>query len=170
MKPLGEALKRNWAVWLAIALPIAMIVFIAASIYLPRLWAPEPQYGFVYSVNNYNYDEAKVRVRNGRLEKVEAAHDEDDKGKLSNPRLYAYHPQSGESQEIDFDEAQKLKLDDRKKSPDGFEVKAGDGYSGPFGGSSEGGVYFSGHGVSHKLNLRGVDNAYNFQFIGWVLQ
>jgi hypothetical protein len=107
-------------------------------------------------------------VRDGKLERVPVDISEDDKVVISDPRLYLYNPRSNESHEITFDEAQALQLDDRKKSPDGFEAKVSFGSGGPFGGSSEGGAYLSGHMTSHKLDLRGIERVYDFQFVGWV--
>jgi len=90
--------------------------------------------------------------------------------RYAEPHLYIYDATIGESAGITFDEAQKLKLDDRKKSPDGFEVSQGGGYSGPFGGGSEPALYIAGHSVSQKLDLRGVNNVYDFEFVGWITQ
>jgi hypothetical protein len=157
--------KKDWPVWLAVAIPFAMVAFVAASIYLPRLWAPEPRYGFLYQVEEYGVS-AALRVEDGVLVREEAGREEGVK--QVEPRLYLYDAATGESRGISFGEAGKLRLDDRKASPDGFTVKAGGGYGGPFGGSSGPSVYLAGHGVSKKLDLRGVDSPYEFQFIGWV--
>ncbi len=173
--------KKNWPVWLAIALPMVMIVFVAASVYLPRMWAPKPQYNFLYQSDErygaaYEYSYT-VYVRNGRLTRqgTNCGQDRDVQGKVGQvvcvePRLYLYDVQTGESRAIELEEAQKLKLDDRTQSPDGFEVKTGGGYSGPFGGSSEMAAYLSGHMMSQKLNLGGLNEVYAFQFLGWTVQ
>jgi hypothetical protein len=160
-------IKKNWSLWLAVALPFAMILFVTGSIYLPKLWAPEPQYGFVYSDDEY-YAPSIFRVVNGRLEKRPMR--TPDEEKYTDPQLYYYDARTKESRDISFEEASALMLDNRSTSPDGFVVKRGGGYGGPFGGSYEAGVYLTGHAVSHKLDLRGIESAYNFSFIGWVVE
>lgn len=167
-------MKKDWSLRLALALPFAMMLFVAASIYLPRLWAPEPKYGFVYS-DNSGYSEYILNVVNGKLVKESPVSDDgsepfrDTKPQYVEPHLYRYDAATKESKSITMEEAQALKLDDRKESPDGFEAVYGGGYGGPFGGGSASpAVYLSGHSVSHKLDLRGIDGAYDFNFIGWV--
>ncbi len=171
-------IKKNWSVWLAVALPVAMILFVAGSIYLPRLWAPKPAYGFVYVANDttkgYVIPSYAVRVVNGKLVKEETRRDdsvpETMKAQYVEPHLYRYDVATGESRSIAFDEAAQLKLDDRIQSSDGFKVSQSGGYSGPFGGSSVPALYLTGHLVSQKLELRGVNNAYDFEFVGWINQ
>lgn len=172
-------IKKDWSLWLAVTLPFAMIVFVAGSIYLPRLWAPKPQYGFVYTVHDSTTDATsiyKTRVVGEKITKEEVVLDENDmdlrnmKPRFAEPHLYRYDAVTGESKNMTFEEAQTLKLDDRKKSPDGFEVSQGGGFSGPFGGGSEPSLYITGHSTSQKLDLRGADNAYEFEFIGWIVE
>lgn len=171
-------IKKDWSLWLAVALPLAMMLFVAGSIYLPRLWAPKPQYSFVYMANDttkgYIIPEYAVSVVDGHVvkefTKQDVALPVDANQRYAEPHLYIYDATTGESAGITFDEAQKLKLDDRKKSPDGFEVSQGGGYGGPFGGGSEPALYIAGHSVSQKLDLRGVNNVYDFEFVGWITQ
>lgn len=173
-------LKKDWSLWLAIALPFAMILFVAASIYLPRLWAPIPTFDFVYAANDmskgYGVPMYNVRVLDGKIIKEESFIPQDEPTPVNKqqnyiePHLYRYDISTGESKNLTFEEAEKLKLDDREKSPDGFDVSQGGGYSGPFGGGSGPAIYLVGHSVSQKLDLRGVDNVYDFEFIGWVIE
>lgn len=171
-------IKKNWSLWLSVALPLAMIVFVAASIYLPRLWAPKPTYSFVYTANDttkgYVIPQYVVRVVNGQLVREDTVQDMTtplaSRPQYVEPHLYRYDVTTGESRSITFDEAVQLKLDDTSNSPDGFKVAQGGGYSGPFGGGSEPAVYMTGHSVSQKLDLRGVSNVYDFEFVGWVVK
>jgi hypothetical protein len=49
-------MKKNLPLTIGLSIPVLMIVFIAASIYLPRLSATQPQFSFLYtSGNNYNH-------------------------------------------------------------------------------------------------------------------
>ncbi|MDD5084043.1 MAG: hypothetical protein PHT88_03905 [Candidatus Moranbacteria bacterium] len=171
-------IKKDWSLRLAIALPLAMIVFVAASIYIPRFFAPKPAYGFVYVANDtskgYFIPEYALRIVDGQLVKEPTQRDEsvptNMKQQYAEPHLYRYDSATEESTSITFEEAAQLKLDDRSKSPDGFEVSQGGGYDGPFGGSSEPALYLVGHFVSQKLDLRGATNVYDFEFIGWVIE
>lgn len=172
--------KKDWSLWLAIALPFAMILFVAASIYLPRLWAPKPIFDFVYAVNDtskgYVVPTYGVRVVDGKITKEETFIPQDEalpankQQRYTEPHLYRYDIATGESRSLTFEEAENLKLDDGKKSPDGFEVSQGGGYDGPFGGGSGPAIYLVGHSVSRKLDLRGVDSVYDFEFVGWVVR
>lgn len=171
-------IKKNWSLWLAVALPVLMIVFVAASIYVPRLWAPKPQYSFVYvshdTTTNYTVPQYNVHVVNGKITKEVVALDETIpatvKQQYIEPRLYRYDAKTGESDDITFEEAKTLKLDDHKQSPDDFSVKQTNGYGGPFDRGSSPALYLVGHSVSQKLDLRGVTNPYDFSFVGWVVQ
>lgn len=173
-------MKKDWSLWLAIALPFAMILFVAASIYLPRLWAPKPTFDFVYTVNDaskgYTVPSYSIRVVNGKITKEEAFMLQDEslpankQIRYAEPHLYRYDISTGESVNLTFEEAEKLKLDDREESPDGFEISRGGGYNGLFDGGSEPAIYLVGHSVSQKLDLRGADNIYDFELIGWVVR
>lgn len=168
---------QDWALRLAILLPVLLFVLVAGAVYLPRLWAKPAQYDFVYakqSSGNAAYD---VSVENGVLVKEEnpdgiapediAKHDV----VLIEPKLYRYHVATGESERITFDTAATLRYQTGVVSKDGYEVKTGYGYSsGPFGGSNEASIYLRSHGASTKIDLTGIDrgNLYNFQFVGWL--
>jgi hypothetical protein len=172
-------IKKDWSLWLAVALPVAMVVFVAASIYIPRFFAPKPQYGFVYvahdTVNGYTIPAYALHITNSQLVKEPTVKDSSVPADVKQPQyvephLYQYDSATGESKSITFEEAQALKLDDRQKSPDGFDVSQGGGYSGPFDGGSAPALYMAGHFVSQKLSLRGVNNVYDFEFVGWVVK
>jgi hypothetical protein len=172
-------IKKNWSMQLAVALPVLMIIFVAVSIYVPQLWAPKPQYSFVYvshdTTNGYAIPQYALRVVDGKVTKETIAIDESiptnvKQPQYTEPHLYIYNTMTRENKSITFEEAQALKLDDRKQSPDDFSVKQTNGYSGPFGGDSSPALYIAGHLTSQKLDLRGVTNPYDFSFVGWVIQ
>lgn len=169
-------MKKDWSLWLAVALPFVMILFVAASIYVPRLWAPQPQYGFLYRSSDtsggYTVASYDVQVKKGKLVKQEVDRsgykDSDSKTDFVEPQLYRYDAMTGESESLTFEEAEALTVDDRKKSPDDFEVSQGGGGSFLFGGGSGSYLYLIGHSLSRKLDLRGIDSSYDFEFIGWI--
>jgi hypothetical protein len=79
-------------------------------------------------------------------------------------------------QEIIFEDAQKLKLDSRLKSPDGYEVVYGSSDYGffPFshGGSDYNAMYLKGHNTSKKLDLQSSTGGRyyyrNRRFLAWI--
>ena len=65
-----KQIKKNIPLVVGLAIPVLMILFVAGSIYIPRLFAPEPKFNFVYSsgedyyygsLNNY------YSVKNGKI-------------------------------------------------------------------------------------------------------
>ena len=171
-----EILKKNITLVIGILIPILMILFVATSIYLPRLFI-SPHYNFLYASGDYYYNRQQYSVRNGRLVKREI--ERPKHYNYSPPRvestLYLYDVAKNESKEISFVEAQSLNLDSSSKSPDGFEVvhgRRGDGFF-PFFFWSErdySDLYLTGHGVSKKINLQMNASPYynNFRFLGWI--
>ena len=175
-------MQKNISLWIGLAIPVLMIVFVAAAIYLPRIFAESPQYDFVYMLNGYSqpygygYDYA---VRNGTLTRTpivlppEALASKPEV--IPESQFFVYDAQADTTKEISFDDAVKLKLDSSYESPDGFQVQQGN-YSGEFfpffGGGYNDGIYLEGGGVSRKINVNVARDPYryqNFQFLGWVI-
>ncbi len=171
--------KKNLPLYIALAVPVLMIILVAIFIYVPGI-GKKPQYNFLYSSNNnvyYGYGQQEYQVSNGHL-----IHNPPP---TTNPPDY-YKPQPGEvhfyiydvakdqSSEITFEQAQGYNLDSSNPSPDGYTVQQGNGGGGDFlfgGGSSDYNSWFiKGHNRSRKLNLKlsGSNNYYNFQFLGWI--
>lgn len=172
-----EFVKKNLSLVLGISIPILMILFVAGSIYLPRIFI-KPKFNFLYeSGGEYCGSRQEYFVRNGRLVKNEM---QKPKGQIyclpEEIKLYIYDVGKDESREISFEEAQNLYLDSSIKSPDGFEVVYGKRNEGffPFFFWTETDYnvrYLVGHNVSKKLNLRpnGAHHT-NFRFIGWIIE
>lgn len=186
--------RNNVSLIVGLSLPILMILFVAGSIYLPRMGKRVvPQYDFLYKIDQgdgaYTY-----AVKNGKLERGENVHARPilyDVGPDGNPvydpktpaqidttKLYTHDTDKNESREVSFEDAEKLALDSRGMSPDGFEVAQQSGSNGIFtdifgGGSRDyNSRYLTGHGRSEKLNLENNSQNgyyyYNFQFLGWI--
>ncbi len=171
--------KKNFPLIVGRALPVIMVLLIAGSIVLPRLFA-HPRYGFLYTWGEYTVRQSFV-VKNGQLTSVRTT----DAYILRNSseemqRLFRYDPVKDASEEIPYAAAQKLKVSDTAQSPDGYEVQQGDSnYSGGFfseiffsGGSRDyNAIVLSGHGAMKRINVARPDNMspYNFHFVGWVL-
>src|SRR3990167_2616746 len=98
-------MQKNISLWIGLAIPVLMIVFVAAAIYLPRYFVEPPQYDFVYLVGN-NYIGDYYEVRNGVLTKISqplpagvvpAPRPE------PSPRFFVYHVGDDSSQELTFE-------------------------------------------------------------------
>jgi len=167
--------KKNISLVIGIAIPIFMIILIAASIYLPSLFAPASQFNFLYVIEDSYGQNRQFGVENGMLVKYEVKYPEHYTPKYA--RLVIHDVVKNTDQEIIFEEAQKLKLDSRIKSPDGYEVVYGSreyGFS-PFffyGGYDYNAMYLKGHNTSRKLELQSSDNEgyyyRNRRFLGWI--
>ena len=171
-----EFIKKNASLLLGISIPILMILFVAASIYLPSLFV-KPKYNFLYVIgDDYSYyNQYQYSVKNGKLVKNEIQRLEDKKlPPRIEAKLYIHDVAKNESREISFEEAQKLNLDTSITSPDGFEIvygSRGDGIF-PFFFWSERDYsrrYLKGHNLTKKLNLQSDSSYYrSFRFLGWI--
>ncbi len=188
-----EFLKKNFALLLAFILPVALIVIVALSTYLPSLFL-STNYNFIYSSctdgSNYysyrcdNYLQKRYSVVSNKLvvNDVDPNQDSDgdtilDINENYTARIFLHDTKKNESREITLEEAQTLSLSGLLTSSDGVTVSSHYDRSGGdffiFGGSSSSYGYYLTKGKSRdKLNLINRDDQYyyrdNFQFIGWV--
>jgi hypothetical protein len=170
-----EFIKKNITLIIAISIPILMIIFVAASIYLPGIFI-KPKFNFLYSnCDKYSYyNKYYYYVQNGKLTRTEMQKPKDEIYELfREPKLYIYDVIKNESKEISFEEAQNLNLDSNIKSPDGFEIVYGtQGYGFfPFFFWPErdyNTLYLKGHNVNKKLNIQFNKPCHSFDFIGWI--
>ncbi|MSU55502.1 MAG: hypothetical protein EXS46_03120 [Candidatus Taylorbacteria bacterium] len=191
---MSQFLKKNILILLAFLLPVALIVIVALSTYLPSLFI-STKYNFIYSScsdgrNYYPYNcdvylQKHYTVENGKLTvlSVDLAMDSnrdgipDFSGKYSD-RIFLHDTSKNESREITPEEVKTLTLNGLLTSPDGVTVSSHyDNNGGSFfifgGGSSSFGYYLTKGKNKSKINLiNNTDQYYyqnNFQFIGWVL-
>jgi len=167
--------KKNISLIIGIAIPIFMIFLIAISIYVPSLFAPAPQFNFLYVTEDSYGQNRQYGVENGMLVKYEVKYPEHYTPRVT--RLFIHDVSRNMDQEVSFEEAQKLKLDANVKSPDGYEVVYGSSEYGffPFffsGGYDYNTMYLKGHNTSKKLELESSsDGRYyyrNRRFLGWI--
>lgn len=172
MKNLKAKLKKNKQLIAVISLPLVMMLVVALIVYVPSLFI-KPTYDFIYyTCDGYCYSQ-NIDVKSG---KVVETFKQNNYGYAVRPNdpspvIYLYSVEDGESREITLEEAQKYELDDSYKSPDGFEITNGGGYSGGF---ILGGYY--GDGDSVKKLQKGTASFdtdidrydYYFNFLGWV--
>lgn len=170
-----EFIKKNIDLVIAAAIPIIMIILIAASIYLPRFFV-KPAFNFLYISPNDSYNQNYYTVQNGKI--ILVPNTKWQRGiPMSVVKLYIYDVAKDTAQEISLAEAQNLNLDPRNVSPDGFEIVNGSksSYIFPFffvSNTNYHTYYLKGHNLSKKLNLQLNDNSgYDeFRFIGWIIK
>lgn len=189
-----EFIKKNFAILLAFILPIALIVIVALSTYLPSMFI-STNYDFVYTSctdgrNYYAYNCAyylkqRYIVTDNKLvlSPVDLTRDingnpiPDGYGKYAD-RIFYHDTTKNESREITLEEVQGMNLSGLLTSPDGVTVSShySNGGGGFFlfgGGSSSYGQYLTKGNSRSKLNLINSTDAYfyqnNFQFVGWIL-
>ena len=187
-----EFIKKNFAIILAFVLPVALIVVIALSSYLPSLFL-STDYNFVYasfSDNNYsyrcsNYLQSRYSVVNGKLviNSIDPVQDTDRDGvpdinENYTVRFFIHDTANNESREITSEEVQSLNLSGLLTSPDGVTVSSdydrGGDFFPFFDGNSSYGYYLTKGRSRTKLNLINTDkNGYyyqgNFRFMGWII-
>jgi len=162
--------KKNISLIIGIAIPIFMIFLIIVSIYLPSLFAPAPRFDFLYVTGD---NCCQYVVENGKLTTREVEHPEYCTGVI---RLFVYDVSTDEDRKVSFEEAQKLKLDDSVKSPDGYEVVYGEyGLFSLFFPDSRdyNAMYLRGHNACKKLNPRFLSKGRyyrNCRFLGWIIR
>ena len=176
--------KKNLPLYIALCIPVVMIVIIAAAIYLPGL-GKKPQYNFIYAtgenVDYYYYGSDFIYVvRDDKVVKVDRTPNPNAPRPINNnqnivePKLYLYDVVKNQSTELTLFQTQQYTLNTSNTSPDGFTVERGNYSDGGFpfdGGSGDyNHWYLKGHNRSRQLNLAlsGFDIYNNFQFLGWV--
>lgn len=179
-------LDMNWSknapLWAALLIPVGVVVAVALSLYLPRFFATPPAHDFMYAVSTEYYypDISPFVVREGKLVKEDVRDrlliPESEKTSVEPPApvLYRHSVATNESTEISFAEAQALKLDPSKTSPDGYSVEQGnrtDGIFPVFFASPDYATYYlTGHGQSKKLNLKERTEYPPVLFLGWTIE
>ena len=152
--------RKNAPLIAAIAIPLLMIIFVAASIYLPGLFK-QPKYSFLYADG---YTSGFYQVQNGTLGKA-INKNSDETPFYKDVKIYFYDMAQQRSKEISFNDASKLQLDNNRISLDGFVIEQGR-HTRLFDSSDYSDLYAVSGSVSKKLNTT-IRN-YEFTFLGWV--
>jgi hypothetical protein len=170
--------SKDIALIVGLVIPLVMIVFVAAAVYLPRLFSPvdPPRYDFLYMVGSpYGYEQ--YRVVEGHLEQSKVAPPDYTPPGADWPRkLYIHHVATNTSEPISFEAAAKLTLDGSPRSPDGFEIVHGrrSEFFFPILASTDYQTrYLQQDSWSSKLDLEtGSDAGYAsmFNFLGWIVE
>jgi len=171
--------KKNLPVIFAFAIPVLMVIGIALSIYLPRMFA-SPEYDFMYivgsDVGHYGYSghDGEYSVDDGFVVRNKAVKDPYYNYEPKNDeKFYIYAVEEGEAEEITFTEARDYELDSNSESPDGYGVDCSRKVQGMFlffvdtSRDCSKRVISKDGGGSDDLNIRGLDYN-NFKFLGWI--
>lgn len=159
---------------LAIGLPLATLLYLFSITYIPK-WLYRPAQSFVYQVGA-NYDETRVNdkyyvIVNHRIELAPL------KPKEQTPlypnehpifeiepekenRLFRYDPQNRSHQELSYQQAQQLQLDDDLVSDDGFTLKSG---------AHHYQIQMVSSRATHQMGLSNLYKRYSYlQPLGWI--
>ena len=162
--------KKNIPLYIALAVPVLMILLVAAFIYFPDL-GKHPKYNFVYMTGSdvYYYDYGHgYQVNGGRLVSPSLTNYNQPE-----PHFYIYDVEKNVATEVTLNQAQNYSLDPTNTSSDGYTVQRGNGGGGDFffggGGYDYDSWFIKGHNRAVKLNLKLTGSTYsNFRFLGWV--
>jgi len=168
--------KKNIPLILGFSIPILMILFVAASIYIPVLFL-HPKYNFLYSTDGDYYGSKVYSVNNGRLvENSQPTPIYPDHRPYQRPELYIHNVTTNESTPASFQEVANLKLEPSTESPDGYKIESDSDSRGffPFFWYDRDyeAKYIIGHNVSKKLKIKTTGSSYykSIHFLGWIVE
>lgn len=171
-----------------IGVPVLMMLFIAAAIYLPGLFK-KPQFDFIYSSASYSWAAPELDVQGQKIgfkcADAQNYYSSDDSSakeialKCTEeflPKLYRYSIKDDTVSEISYADAKKLLIDTSSDSSDGYKVEqgnySGEMFSSMFGGDNNSDYnqwYLKGHNRMVKLNIpHDIYSSENERFVGWV--
>ena len=170
--------KKNLPLYIALAVPVLMIILVAAFIYLPGI-GKKPKVNFLYMTGNNVYDYAYnsgYQISGGHLiynPPVPPITNRPNNVVSDDAHFYVYDVAGNQAKEVTLAEAEGYSLDSSNTSSDGYTIQQGNGNSGDFlfgGGEGDYSSWFiKGHNRAIKLNLKLSGTYYsNFRFLGWV--
>ena len=165
--------KQKLPLYIALAIPMLMIVLIALFVYIPGI-GKKPHINFLYVSGQGYYSNYNYAVSGGKLiMNTFTSTDPVYKGIVTTPHIYLYDVSTDKATELAFQDAQKYTLDASTESSEGFAFRRG-GYSGGFlfdVGNDYNSYYLVGFNRKHKLNLKTVGTGYDDnQFLGWIIK
>lgn len=166
--------KKNIPLILGFSIPVLMIIFVAASIYVPGIFS-KPKYNFLYSTDGDYFGSQNYSVESNKVVLNPRRTPYDTYPVYPTPKLYIHDVTTNKSSPISFQNAQFLKLDASEESPDGYKLENGinhsDGFFPLFWYSSDNNQeYLVGHNTSKKLELTHGTTYYSVHFLGWIMK
>jgi hypothetical protein len=170
--------KKNLPLYIALAVPVLMIILVAAFIYLPGI-GKKPKYNFLYMTGSnvfiYGYENGGYQVSGGHLiyNPPAADYNYPSESQIGDVHFYLYDVANNQAKEVTLAEAEGYSLDSSNTSSDGYTIQQGNGGSGDFlfggGGGDYNSWFIKGHNRAVKLNLKLTGSPYsNFRFLGWT--
>jgi len=171
--------SKDVALILGLLIPVLMILFVAAALYLPRLVSTvEPaRYDFLYMVGYQYYGNEHYLVKDGHLTMQEA---EPDQRYPTPPpgyeaRFYHHVVRDNTSHELTFDEAATLTLDSSSVSPDGYSIVPGrksEFFFGLFSTTDYRTRFLHKDSHTQRLDLATARSSgyFGFTFLGWIVE
>lgn len=166
---------KNLTLVLGLAIPVVMVLLVAASIYVPPLFAPKPSYDFVYVVGDQHFRGQHYDVEDGRVTYHELAYEEKDR--RSSPKLFVHDVRANRNRAVSLEDARRWRVNPGSVSPDGYEVVSGSSGYGLFPlfvGEARDyrTMYLQGHHASYRLQLdTSSSDSYwsrNIRVLGWI--
>ena len=159
--------ETNWSLWLGLAIPVIMMLFIALSIYVPRIFddTPEPTINFLFTKNYAS--SGNYVVKDNQVAWVEH---ENNRSQAEKPLLYVYDVKTSTSQEINYADAQALVLNTNLVAPDGYRIERSyrRGFF-LFDFRSSRDSYLVKQHAAYPINLTGTDlSYYSLKSLGWI--
>ena len=171
--------KFDWKLFIAISLPVLLIVVLAAFYVIPNSLA-QPHYDFIYfDTSDYANQHYDIQLVNGNITATFNKY-YNYSTTITNPdtdqlKVKRYHVASKVVDTLTIEEANKLNLSGATESPDGFTVSGSNSYGGLVSEVLVGGQYDSYDQLyllkgltKKKINLG--TSRYGFNFIAWVIQ
>lgn len=168
--------KKNAPLIIGFSMPILMILFVAASIYLPGIFQ-HPSFNFLYSTGGDYYDNQTFSVSNGRLiiNPQPTIYPTNRLYIYPSQQIYIYTVSSNESKPVSLQDAENLNLNPNVESPDGYKLENGNQSDGFFPffwyDRNYNAQYLVGHNFSRKLNVISTSSTYynSIHFLGWIM-
>lgn len=172
---------KNVVLWVALAIPVLMVLFVAGSIYIPQRGIEPPTHDFIYTLRNYSDGYEYSVGADGKMVRDKLPQENFPKttpaGVANAPtRFFRHDVQTNTSEELAFEAVASLRLDNTNTSPDGYELRRGGQGGGVFPFIFSEGNYDDQFLVkgnrSIKLKLKKITDPYYspFQFMGWIIQ
>ena len=179
--------KENIPLVVGLAIPVLMVIALAAIIFLPRAYV-QPQYDFVYSTGDYpvyindsDNTRTEYRVVNNTIEKDVTPDQSEQRFPRYDapPKFYRYSVAEQRSQELNSEELLSLTVDPAKESPDGFRLtyaREHDNFlEAFFGGRDRSQQVLAKGSVSIEVQLTTGAKSSNYYwrdsgFIGWIVE
>lgn len=185
-----KATSSNISLIVGLAIPVVMILAIAAAVLLPGR-SLNPTTDFVYAIGSYPFyitrsgdtvTQHDLSIRDAKLTESTqtsqaAGYPSDAFVREAAPRFFLHNTKEDTNKELSLEEVKNLSLSGERKSPDGFTVSFGRRSYGVFpfffdSGSDMEHAYLSNQTASKEISIV-TDNAqdmYQFQLVGWVLE